>query len=195
MITYNHKNYIKIFNISPLSNITVCRWDVFIILLFSAGNISTSRCGKKLRPTNSSFIRRPNQLNRETHTHPLGSVIGAVRLWCISGLHNHHRQTEATSKKTSLCPQITLQSSETTTHFFLLCRCFSASNYISLHEVSPALTSQLLSPSSCITLWLCCSLASIKHDLQCHPEHFYVIPLDVSLPNEMDLSARGVSAT
>ncbi len=89
------------------------RSDVFIMLhsvTVIVGN--TSRWGGKLRPPCCEHLlvklifhplchagrRRDrhqlsqNQLNREslahTHAHPLGSVIGAVKLWCIFGLYN-----------------------------------------------------------------------------------------------------------
>lgn len=49
-----------------------------------------------------------NQLNREslarTHAHPLGSVIGAVKLWCISGLHNPSQEPRPKKKQKKNIP-------------------------------------------------------------------------------------------
>lgn len=69
-----------------------------------------------------------NQMHRETlastHAHPLGSVIGAVELWCIFGLYNPHRSPIQKKKKKkpkniplfifeclcATCPRISLSS-------------------------------------------------------------------------------------
>lgn len=124
-----------------------------------------------------------NQMHRETlastHAHPLGSVIGAVELWCIFGLYNPHRspiqkkrRNPKTSPSSSLnaCVQPVLKSHS---HLiksvnllpasFITSWCFRASNYIFSYNV----------PLSQMIISVAVSFTSLLLSLPLSPLHFF----------------------